>query len=247
MDDLVQEQGMGSLPTGFGNLDAVYATGEALRDALGGQSMTTKPRTDFNQPVLPLIRAKAMNPPAKRMTDQEIDEITEGLEKLQILQAVTERAFQRVTTANVNAGSYFSTEEIDESIAEVNYGGFHGQPLYPGRARKDFRDDSTCKWCRDIQVEGMRPQGPHKYMNQYHDYKMFIGKGVIHESDDNNYNCLRPWNPNKPAMPVQFSNDTPRRNQIIQRTINTNNNTLLYTTIQALVYTYISLPDSLYI
>ena len=93
------------------------------------------------------------------MTDQEIDEIIEGLEKLQILQAVTERAFRRITTANVNAGSYFSSEEdcFDESVAEVNYGGFQGQLMYSGRTRKDFRDDSTCKWCRNIQVEGMRP------------------------------------------------------------------------------------------
>ena len=67
----------------------------------------------------------------------------------------------------------------------------------------------------------MRPQAPHRYMNQCHDYKMFIGKGVIHESDDNNYICIGPWEPNKQALPVQFSNDTPRRNQIITRTINT--------------------------
>ena len=121
MDDLVQEQGMGGLPIGFGNLDAVYSAGETL----GSQSTTTKPRADFNQPILPMIRAKAMNLPAK-ISSQEIDEITEGLEKLQILQAVTERALQRVTTANVNARSYFSSKEdyFDKSIANINYRGF---------------------------------------------------------------------------------------------------------------------------
>ena len=67
----------------------------------------------------------------------------------------------------------------------------------------------------------MRPQAPHKYMNQCHDYKMFIGKGVIHESDDGNYICIGPWNPDKPSLPVQFSRDTPRRDQIIARVINT--------------------------
>ena len=35
MDNLVQEQGMGGLPAGLDNLDAVYATSEPLRDTLG--------------------------------------------------------------------------------------------------------------------------------------------------------------------------------------------------------------------
>src|SRR6266487_2431272 len=58
-------------------------------------------------------------------------------------------------------------------------------------------------------------------MNQCHDYKMFIRKGVIYESDDSNYVCIRPWDPTKPSLPIQFSNDTPRRDQVIARTINT--------------------------
>src|SRR6266487_4826142 len=112
---------MGGLPIGFGNLDAVYSAGETL----GSQSTTTKPRADFNQPILPMIRAKAMNPPTK-ISSQEIDKIIERLEKLQILQVVIERALQRVTTANVNARSYFSSKEdyFDKSIANINYRGF---------------------------------------------------------------------------------------------------------------------------
>ena len=49
---------------------------------------------------------------------------------------------------------------------------------------------------------------------------MLIGKGVIHESDNSSYICIGPWDPNKPKIPVQFSNDLPRRDQIILRTIN---------------------------
>ena len=128
---------------------------------------------------------------------------------------------RKVTTANVNNTTYTDLSDWDRNTAEVNYGGFQGQSSYNGRSRRPFRDDDICKWCRNIQVDGMRPQPPHQYMNQCHDYKMFIGKGVIHEADETGRVCIGPWNPSKPAFPVQFSNDLPRRNQIIQRTINT--------------------------
>ena len=43
--------------------------------------------------VLLLIRATATDPLPTRITDQEIDEITNRLDKLYILELVTERAF----------------------------------------------------------------------------------------------------------------------------------------------------------
>ncbi|KAH6666095.1 hypothetical protein B0J14DRAFT_568680 [Halenospora varia] len=171
--------------------------------------------------TLPFIRARTRESSSRKITSKEIDDITEGLDKLQILQAVTERAMRKVTTANVNNTTYTDLSDWDRNTAEVNYGGFQGQSSYNGRSRRPFRDDDICKWCRNIQVDGMRPQPPHQYMNQCHDYKMFIGKGVIHEADETGRVCIGPWNPSKPAFPVQFSNDLPRRNQIIQRTINT--------------------------
>ena len=49
---------------------------------------------------------------------------------------------------------------------------------------------------------------------------MFIGKGVIHKADDTRFICLGPWIKGANPIPVQFSNDLPRRDQIITRTIN---------------------------
>jgi hypothetical protein len=105
-------------------------------------------------------------------------------------------------------------EDEEEATFEINYGSF------PARKR-DWGNDEVCKWCKNIQSEGMRPQAPYKYMNQCHDYKMFIGKGVIHETDEGNLICIGPWDPNRVSLPVQFSRDTPRRDQIIARVINT--------------------------
>ncbi len=72
-----------------------------------------------------MIQAKAMNLPMKVLS-QEIDKITKGLKKLQILQVITERALLRVMTANVNTRSYFSSKKdyFDESITNINYRGF---------------------------------------------------------------------------------------------------------------------------
>ncbi len=64
------------------------------------------------------------------MTDQEINEITDRLDKLHILELVTERAFWRRKTAEVNNtvkgyASYEQDHAIDEdSIFKVNYRGF---------------------------------------------------------------------------------------------------------------------------
>jgi hypothetical protein len=114
-------------------------------------------------------------------------------------------------TAIINTG--YADQEY-----KVNYrGAFQGR----SSRQQSYCDDETCKWCRNLTRDDMRPQAPHKYMNQCHDYKMFIGKGVIHESDENNYICLGPWVQGAHPLPVQFSSDTPRRDQIIARTINT--------------------------
>jgi hypothetical protein len=216
MDDLVREQGMGELPTGFENLDP---------DLIGDRSLLSTKTMNYDEkpskqprreakPILPFIRAATTTETSKRMTSRDIDEITEGLDRLHILQAVVERATQTSRLAEVNTGIGIPEGNEDETLFEVNYGSF------PARKR-DYGNDETCKWCRNIQNDGMRPQAPHKYMNQCHDYKMFIGKGVIHESDDGNYICIGPWHPDKPSLPVQFSRDTPRRDQIISRVINT--------------------------
>ncbi len=50
---------------------------------------------------------------------------------------------------------------------------------------------------------------------------MFIRKGVIYKSDNSNYVYIGPQDPTKLLLPIQFSNDIPRRDQVIARTINT--------------------------
>ena len=80
MDEIVQEQGIGELPTGFKSLDLDYDIGKP-RDHLEKRQPRREPRAS----VLPLIRAAAADSSPTRMTDKEIDEITEGLDKLHIL------------------------------------------------------------------------------------------------------------------------------------------------------------------
>ena len=60
------------------------------------------------------------------MTSKDIDEITEGLDRLHILQAVTERAFQRNRVADVNQTfTDVNPDEDDEDTTfEVNYRSF---------------------------------------------------------------------------------------------------------------------------
>ena len=82
MDELVQEQGMGELPAGFKSLDLDYAAGSMPAD-------------------------KALS---TRMTDRDIDEITDRLDKLHILQAVAERVFKRIKTAEVTSVARGYTE-----------------------------------------------------------------------------------------------------------------------------------------
>jgi hypothetical protein len=217
MDDLVQEQGMAELPTGFENLDPDFTDNRLLLSTKTIVHEEKPPRQQGREPkpILPFIRAAATSETSRRITNKEIDEITEGLDRMHILQAVTERAFQKSRVADVNQTfADIEGEDEEEATFEINYGGF------PARKR-DWGNDEVCKWCKNIQSEGMRPQAPHKYMNQCHDYKMFIGKGVIHETDEGNLICIGPWDPNRVSLPVQFSKDTPRRDQIIARVINT--------------------------
>jgi hypothetical protein len=76
--------------------------------------------------ILPFVRATAISETSKQITSKDIDEITEGLNRLYILQAVTERAFQRNRVADVN--QTFTDVNLDEdkedTIFEVNYGSF---------------------------------------------------------------------------------------------------------------------------
>ena len=58
-------------------------------------------------------------------------------------------------------------------------------------------------------------------MNQYYDYKKFIGFGIIHESDENNYICIGSFKEGKKAYFILFLNDgKSRRDYVIQRVFN---------------------------
>ncbi len=80
IDEIVQEQGIGELPTGFKSLDLDYDISK-LRDHLEKRQPRREPRAS----VLPLIRAVAADSSPTRITDKEINKITEGLDKLYIL------------------------------------------------------------------------------------------------------------------------------------------------------------------
>ena len=81
MDDLVQEQGMAKLPTGFENLDPDYIGDRPTYDE---KPMKREPKRD-PKPILPFIRASTMTDTTKRIMNRDIDEITEGLDRLYIL------------------------------------------------------------------------------------------------------------------------------------------------------------------
>jgi hypothetical protein len=75
---------------------------------------------------LPFIQATAILETSKRITSKDIDEITEGLNRLHILQAITERAFQRNRVADIN--QTFIDVNLDkdkeDTIFKVNYRSF---------------------------------------------------------------------------------------------------------------------------
>ena len=200
------------------DLDTLLGASRTLSRALEQQQLPTMSgsrRDKGPARVLPMIRTSLADFLSSRISEKEIDDITQGLEKLQILQLITKRASRKSRTANVNSIDSYASPEKEEF--EVNCSGFQG------RSQRNYHDDNTYKWCKNIRSGDIRPQAPHKYMSQCHDYKKFIGMGVIHESDDNNYICLGPWSLNRSSMPVQFSSssDTPRRDQVIARTIKT--------------------------
>ncbi len=78
IDELVQEQGIGELPTRFKSLDLDYTIGSMPTDKASSPL------------VLLLIRAIATDPSLTRITDQEINKITDRLNKLYILKLVIE-------------------------------------------------------------------------------------------------------------------------------------------------------------
>ena len=125
MDSLVDEQGMGGLPPGLDSLDTTFAI------TIHSTRTYQEAPAEQENAVLPFIRARTRDQ-STRMTNRDIDEITEGLDKLHILQAVAERAFQKVTTANVNAIGYDSLIEEYELTYDVSY------REYQGRARQSF-------------------------------------------------------------------------------------------------------------
>jgi hypothetical protein len=126
IDNLVQEQGITELLTGFKNLDPDFIdnrlpTKTAIHKEKPPRQQRRKPK-----PILPFIRATATSETSKQITSKDIDEITEGLNRLHILQVVTERAFQRNRVADVN--QTFTDVNLDEdeedTIFEVNYKSF---------------------------------------------------------------------------------------------------------------------------
>jgi hypothetical protein len=157
-----------------------------------------------------LAEPRVIEPPTP-FHDSDVNSLTRKLDEMGILQAISERARYYPDTANVNVG------HVEYSV-ESGY--INNRPQQGGWSNSRSKD-SSCAWCRNIQDEGMRPQAPHKYMNQCHDFKKFIGMGVIHENDENNYIAVGPWTPGKEAVPIQFNSDLPRRQQVIARTINT--------------------------
>jgi hypothetical protein len=78
------------------------------------------------KPILPFIQAAAILETSKQIISKDIDEIIEGLDRLHILQAVIERAFQRNRVADINQTFIDINLDKDEedTIFEVNYRSF---------------------------------------------------------------------------------------------------------------------------
>jgi hypothetical protein len=126
INNLVQEQGIAELPTGFKNLDPDFIDNRLPTKTAIHKEKPLRQQRREPKPILPFIRATATLETSKRITSKDIDEITEGLDRLHILQAVTEQAFQRNRVADVN--QTFTDVNLDkdeeDTIFEVNYGSF---------------------------------------------------------------------------------------------------------------------------
>jgi hypothetical protein len=74
---------------------------------------------------LPFIQATATLETSRQITDRDINEITEGLNRLHILQAVMERGFQKNRIADVNQGFADTfTDKEGNTTFKVNYESF---------------------------------------------------------------------------------------------------------------------------
>jgi hypothetical protein len=79
---------MAELPTGFKNLDPDITSNRLLSSAKTTAykaEKTLRQQRKEPKPVLPFIRATATLKTTKQMTSKEINEITEGLNRLYIL------------------------------------------------------------------------------------------------------------------------------------------------------------------
>jgi hypothetical protein len=251
IDTLVKEQSIGNDSSGYSNINhftkpvlPTIRAGDAtrfqadfttyrdnapatqIRRAFQDDSKTARPSTSkrvatpVSEDLIPTIQ-KIKNSVAQ-VSDHDLDVITKGLGDLQILQGIAERISDSQLTFEINSIRY--TEHATEE-ALVQWG--ESQPTnrssrYNRSASHYGNSDRGCKWCLNKRLPGMRPQAFHQYMNQCHDYKKFIGLGIIHEADDNNYICIGPWEEGKPKYPVMFPNsDVPRRQEVLKKVLNT--------------------------
>jgi hypothetical protein len=93
---------MAELPMGFKNLDLDFINSRLPTKTAMYKEKPLRQQRRESKPILPFVRAAAILETSKRITSKDIDEITEGLNRLYILQAVTERAFQRNRVADIN-------------------------------------------------------------------------------------------------------------------------------------------------
>ena len=158
MDDIVEEQGMGGLPSKYASMKPGFAAAQ-----WGQLPNQVQPTAESSQGLLSHIQAKVMKS-TKPISNQDIDDITAGLDKLHILQAIAERAQGIPTVADVNFLGHSNELWEYEEEAEVNFGGYQGRSQYTGQ-RRDYQSEEICKWCKNIQKEDIRPQAPYRYMN----------------------------------------------------------------------------------
>jgi hypothetical protein len=85
IDDLVQEQGMAELPTGFKNLDLDFMDSRLPTKTVMHKEKPPRQQRREPKPILPFVRATATSETSKRITSKDINEITEGLDRLHIL------------------------------------------------------------------------------------------------------------------------------------------------------------------
>ena len=71
----------------------------------------------------------------------------------------------------------------------------------------------------------MRWQAWHNYINQYYNYKKFVGLDIIYKFNKHNYICIKPFKEGKKTYLMLFPNDGKScRDYVIQRVLNIVNN-----------------------